>query len=79
MSSKAIEIIFVLSMILIIDLYVAPVESSSSQSYEKSNEPTVRDPGLKVEIVFNGSKFFTTMAFLGTNDILALEKNNGKV
>jgi glucose/arabinose dehydrogenase len=42
--------------------------------------PTVNDPALKVQIVFpNYAKGTTSMAFLGPNDILVLEKNTGKV
>jgi aldose sugar dehydrogenase len=41
--------------------------------------PTIFDPDLKVETVFRGIKFPTSMAFLGPNDILVLEKNEGKV
>jgi glucose/arabinose dehydrogenase len=42
--------------------------------------PTViDDPKLKVEIVFQGISFPTSMAFLGPNDILVLEKNTGNV
>jgi aldose sugar dehydrogenase len=42
--------------------------------------PTLNDPNLKVEQIIN--KAFddaTSMAFLGPNDILVLEKNTGKV
>ena len=41
--------------------------------------PQLKDPGLKVETVFQGLKFPTSMAFLEDGDILALEKNEGKV
>jgi aldose sugar dehydrogenase len=41
--------------------------------------PTVNDPNLKVEKVFTGLRFPTKMAFLGPNDILVLEKDNGTV
>jgi aldose sugar dehydrogenase len=41
--------------------------------------PTINDPNLKVERVVGGLKFPTSMAFLGPNDILVLEKNNGTV
>src|ERR687888_2091131 len=41
--------------------------------------PIINDPNLKVELVARGLKFPTTMAFLGPNDILVLEKNNGTV
>ena len=37
------------------------------------------DANLKTELVFKGLKFPTSMAFLGPNDILVLEKNNGTV
>jgi aldose sugar dehydrogenase len=47
---------------------------------EKDNVlPTVNDPNLKVERVFEGLRFPTKMAFLGPNDILVLEKDNGTV
>jgi glucose/arabinose dehydrogenase len=48
------------------------------QSYN-DKLPTIYDSNLKVEIVFKGIKFPTSMAFLGPNDILVLEKNTGKV
>jgi glucose/arabinose dehydrogenase len=41
--------------------------------------PTLNDPNLKVEQIFTGHKFLTSMAFLGPNDILVLEKNTGMV
>jgi hypothetical protein len=37
--------------------------------------PTLSDPSLKIETVFTGLKFPTSMAFLGPNDILVLQKN----
>ena len=39
----------------------------------------LHDPNLKAEVVASGLRFPTTMAFLGSNDILANEKNNGTV
>src|SRR5918999_5752522 len=41
--------------------------------------PTVRDPNSKVEVVAEGLEFPTTMAFLGPDDILGLEKDKGTV
>jgi aldose sugar dehydrogenase len=42
--------------------------------------PTLNDPNLKVEQIINkGFDDATSMAFLGPNDILVLEKNTGKV
>jgi glucose/arabinose dehydrogenase len=45
-----------------------------------ANGPTVNDPSLRVERVVSGLlKVPTSMAFLGPNDILVLEKNKGTV
>ena len=42
--------------------------------------PVLKDPNLKVEKIFQDDPGITTsMAFLGPNDILILEKNEGKV
>jgi glucose/arabinose dehydrogenase len=42
-------------------------------------EPVVNDPELEVQTVFAGLEFPTGIAFLGPNDILVLEKNQGAV
>jgi aldose sugar dehydrogenase len=42
-------------------------------------EPAVRDPSLKIETVTEGLMLPTTMAFVGPDDILVLEKNKGTV
>ena len=44
-----------------------------------SIEPQTSDPQIKIETVAEGLDHPTSMAFLGPNDILVLEKNNGKV
>jgi aldose sugar dehydrogenase len=41
--------------------------------------PVINDPRLKTEVVFKRINFPTSMAFLGPNDILVLEKNEGTV
>jgi aldose sugar dehydrogenase len=41
--------------------------------------PTLNDPNLIVETVYQGLKSPTSMAFLGPNDILVLEKGQGTV
>jgi aldose sugar dehydrogenase len=61
--------------------------SSSSFAYpalskaQSDNGPVIKDHNLKAEIVLRGGglKFPTSMAFLGPNDILVLEKNEGTV
>src|SRR5919107_802988 len=42
-------------------------------------EPLLNDPSLGVELVFEGLELPTSMAFLGPNDILVLEKDKGTV
>jgi hypothetical protein len=39
----------------------------------------LKDNGYMLESVFHGIKFRTSMAFLGPDDILVLEKNDGTV
>src|SRR5918911_1769924 len=41
--------------------------------------PILKDPNLKVEVVAQGLRSPTSMAFLGPNDILVLEKESGTV
>jgi glucose/arabinose dehydrogenase len=45
----------------------------------RQNEPTVLDPNLKIDEVVNGLEAPTTMAFLGPDDFLILEKDKGTV
>ncbi len=52
-------------------------DSSSRQTQQKM--PTVFDPNLKVELFVSGLKYPTSMAFIGNDDLLVLEKNNGTV
>ena len=46
---------------------------------QRASGPIFSDPNLKAEVVFRGIDFPTSMAFLGYNDILVLEKNEGTV
>lgn len=59
-------------MLLVFHLILYP------PTYAKA-EPVVNDPNLKVELITEGIKFPTSMAFLGPDDILFLEKNEGTV
>ncbi|HZI71293.1 MAG TPA: hypothetical protein VFD60_09035 [Nitrososphaeraceae archaeon] len=42
-------------------------------------QPMTKDPNLKVELFAQGLRSPTSMAFLGPNDILVLEKDDGTV
>jgi aldose sugar dehydrogenase len=47
--------------------------------WEKSSQPIINDPNLKLELVSEGLQLPTQMAFIGPNDILVLEKDTGIV
>ena len=47
--------------------------------HRSQNEPEISDPKLKVEEVTTGLETPTTMAFLGPDDFLVLEKDKGTV
>ena len=56
--------------------------SSSLRSDSNSNNitlPQVKDPNLTVEVVINGLNMPTTMAFLGKDDFLILQKNGSLI
>src|SRR5688572_7543589 len=46
---------------------------------DDKKEPTLVDPDLRVEQIFGGLEFPTSMAFIGPDDILILEKETGTV
>ena len=54
------------------------IDASASAS-DDNEKPTIVDSDLKVEQIFRGLDFPTTMAFLGPDDILVLEKDKEKV
>lgn len=51
----------------------------SSISTQLAGGPVVVDPNLRVELVTNQISFPTKMAFVGDNELLVLEKNEGLV
>lgn len=53
------------------------VDSTYSQT--AAGQPIINDPKLKADLVFQGLQNPTSMAFLGPNDILVLEKDQGTV
>jgi aldose sugar dehydrogenase len=54
-------------------------EPANAAHLMMSNQPTVLDPNLEVRTVLSGLITPTSMAFLGANDFLVLEKNTGHV
>ena len=74
--------LFLLSILIVTmipighDYHHATALSVKEHSYKSV---IIKDPDLKAEVVFKGLKFPTSMAFLGPNDILVLQENNGAV
>lgn len=62
-------------------IVVIPVSVIFSNYFVSSvfSEPFLYDKSLKVETVYDGLSFPSSMSFLGKDDILVLEKNNGTV
>jgi glucose/arabinose dehydrogenase len=54
-------------------------QNTAALKSSKSILPTLKDSKLKIQLVFKGLKFATSMAFLGPNDILVLDKNSSTV
>ena len=60
-------------------------ETNAQQTFRDRNflqtesNPSIADPNLKVELVVGGLELPTTMAFLGPNDFIVLEKEKGTV
>ena len=57
----------------------ASYSSSASNNDSETKMPNIIDPNLSVEIVAQGLNMPTTMAFLGTDDFLILQKNGSLV
>src|SRR5215208_7908151 len=82
-----------LSFIISISLLIPPIGYNNIITYaqeeiegvnasigDEDEEPSIKDPNLGVELVSSDVlEFPTSMAFLGPNDILVLEKEKGTV
>lgn len=72
--------VILVTMIFLLPLYASyGISSSQFQPTITSDLPTVNDAELRVETITEGLNFPASMAFLGPNDILVTEKNNGTV
>lgn len=72
-----------ITLALLYTTFFQPTNFAKGDIYEPLEPteglPIVNDPNLKVEVVFEGLHFPTSMAFLGPADILITEKNDGTV
>jgi glucose/arabinose dehydrogenase len=74
---------FTLFFLILISINIIPIgyaiDSVYGQASFSGSQPTISDSNLKADLVFEGLKSPTSMAFLGPNDILVLEKDQGTV
>jgi len=68
---------FMFTTLILMLVHVGYYANAFTQQFDKG--PIINDPRLKAEVIFRGINFPTSMAFLGPNDILVLEKNEGTV
>ena len=82
-----------LSIIILVSLLTSPIRYNDIITYAQEviegvnasigkgedELPSIKDPNLGVELVSEGLEFPTSMAFLGPDDILVLEKEKGTV
>jgi aldose sugar dehydrogenase len=71
--------LFALVSTIAIITQVNAQEEFRQREFVESGDPEVADSNLKVEQVVEGLETPTTMAFLGPNDFLVLEKDKGTV
>jgi len=69
----------ILFIVIITGFFICPFILHSDYLVFAQVPPTVKDDKLEVSLVATGISSPTSMAFLGPNDILVLEKNEGKV
>jgi glucose/arabinose dehydrogenase len=65
--------------LLLPDLLYDHMSAAYIKAVPAAGGPTLSDPNLKAQIIFKGLHNPTSMALLGPNDILVLEKNTGNV
>jgi glucose/arabinose dehydrogenase len=70
---------FVIISVLVLSLVSVPYKNISAESVVQNTLPELEDSSLKVETVYQGISFPSAMSFLGPNDILVLEKDQGTV
>ena len=68
---------WVVACVAVVGLWISGLAGGSPASAQGG--PTMLDPNLAVRTIATGLVTPTTMAFLGADDLLVLEKNTGRV
>jgi glucose/arabinose dehydrogenase len=75
----AITFSLLINNLLLSALFHDHISAAYIKAVPAAGGPTFSDPNLKAQIIFKGLHNPTSMAFLGPNDILVVEKNTGNV
>ncbi len=70
---------FLILTSIIPHLFVKAQEEFAETEFVEEGKPKIFDPKLKIQTIAEGLSTPTTMAFVGANDILVLEKDTGLV
>ena len=77
MTNLRIVLFIALFLTIILSIYYFVIDKKNY--YINAQEPTLKDPNLRVETIVEGLSFPTSMAFIDNNNILVLEKEKGTV
>jgi len=77
--TSIIFIILALNLMSLENILVAFAIINHNQNYTSTPPPIVNDNSLKVELFYSGPQPLTSIAFLNNSDLVAIEKNTGKV
>ncbi|HJT83718.1 MAG TPA: PQQ-dependent sugar dehydrogenase [Nitrososphaeraceae archaeon] len=77
MTNLRIVLFIALFLTIILSIYYFVIDKKIY--YINAQEPTLKDPNLRVETIVEGLSFPTSMAFIDNNNILVLEKEKGTV
>ncbi|HEX2305669.1 MAG TPA: PQQ-dependent sugar dehydrogenase [Nitrososphaeraceae archaeon] len=69
----------VIAIILSFSGLIVPSDLILTLAPEEKEPPILKDSALRAEVLVDGLKFPTSIAFLGPDDMLVLEKDNGNV
>ena len=76
--------VFIIAVALLVSFFQTIIDAGGAVNNQfepppLKGLPIVNDADLKVEMLFEGLRFPTSMEFLGPGDLLVTEKNNGTV
>ncbi|HKQ22189.1 MAG TPA: PQQ-dependent sugar dehydrogenase [Nitrososphaeraceae archaeon] len=72
-------ILTITSFVIVLDILIYDSSVYAGRSIVNASKPILNDPNLTVDLVFSGLKKPTSMTFLGPDDVLVAQKNEGTI